>query len=212
MTTHNPVSSFYLRCCCTSTHSTRHFSHKTHKRRGCSIFHRGGDEVCLYPGGMGGPERRKSVTFQRQLFWFGDGSLNSETRLAITQIFVLSSWSQSIGWILASRCRSSQKHQRKGQNPCHCSEFSLHKNFKLILEQNVGQQTYLKISCRSQKCLPRLFNQHSYLVNWILFSNVTLVIFHSPSCNSLTVKVCYWLAIWWFSSCYLAFPLKGILK
>ena len=84
MTTHNPVSSFYLRCCCTSTHSTRHFSHKTHKRRGCSIFHRGGDEVCLYPGGMGGPERRKSVTFQRQLFWFGDGSLNSETRLAIT--------------------------------------------------------------------------------------------------------------------------------
>ena len=121
MTSHNPVS-FYLRCCCTSTHSTRHFSHKTHKRRGCSIFHRGGDEVCLYPGGMGGPERRKSVTFQRQLFWFGDGSLNSETRLAITQIFVLSFvrlslWSPSIGWILASRCRSSQKHQRKGQKP-----------------------------------------------------------------------------------------------
>ena len=39
----------------------------------------------------------------------------------------------------------------KGENPCRWSKISLHKNFELILEQNVNEQTYLEISCRSQK-------------------------------------------------------------
>ena len=39
----------------------------------------------------------------------------------------------------------------KGENPCRWSKISLHKNFKLNLEQNVTEQTYPKISCRSQK-------------------------------------------------------------
>ena len=41
------------------------------------------------------------------------------------------------------------------------------------LEQNVTKQTYLKISCRSQKCLVQSQNQQFYLVNWILFSNMS---------------------------------------
>ena len=49
----------------------------------------------------------------------------------------------------------------------------LWKILKLVLEQNVTKQTYLKISCRSQKCLVQPLNQQFYLVNWILFSNVS---------------------------------------
>ena len=39
----------------------------------------------------------------------------------------------------------------QAKNPCRCSKFPLHKNFKLVLEQNVTEQTYPKISQRSQK-------------------------------------------------------------
>ena len=46
----------------------------------------------------------------------------------------------------------SPKNGKKVKNPYRCSKISLHKNFKLSLEQNVTEQTYPKISCRSQKC------------------------------------------------------------
>ena len=36
------------------------------------------------------------------------------------------------------------------ENPYRCSKIPLHKNFKLVLEQNVRNQTYPKLSCRSQ--------------------------------------------------------------
>ena len=49
----------------------------------------------------------------------------------------------------------------------------LWKIVKLVLEQNITSQTYIKISCRSQKCLVQLLNQQFYLVNWISFSNVS---------------------------------------
>ena len=49
----------------------------------------------------------------------------------------------------------------------------LWKNLKLLLEQNVTKQTYPKICCRSQKCLVQLLNRQFYLVNWILFSNMS---------------------------------------
>ena len=49
-----------------------------------------------------------------------------------------------------------KKMAKKAKTRCRCSKFSLHKKFKLILEQNVTEQTYPKISCRSQKCLVRL--------------------------------------------------------
>ena len=45
-----------------------------------------------------------------------------------------------------------QKMAKKAKNPYRCSKMSLNKNFKLSLEQNVTEQTYPKISCRSQKC------------------------------------------------------------
>ena len=41
-----------------------------------------------------------------------------------------------------------QKMAKKAKNPCRSSKFSLHKNFELILEQNVTEQTCPKISCR----------------------------------------------------------------
>ena len=41
----------------------------------------------------------------------------------------------------------------KRKNTYRCSKIPLHKNFKLILEQNVTEQAYPKISCRSQKCI-----------------------------------------------------------
>ena len=44
-----------------------------------------------------------------------------------------------------------QNISKKEKKPCHCSKISLHKNFKLSLEQNVCEQTYPKISLRSQK-------------------------------------------------------------
>ena len=60
---------------------------------------------------------------------------------------------------------------KNAKNTCHCSEIPLHKNFKLTLEQNVTNQTYLKLSCRSQKCSVQLLNHQFNLVNWILFTN-----------------------------------------
>ena len=45
-----------------------------------------------------------------------------------------------------------QKIKTKRKNPCRCCKFSLHKNFKLSLGQNITEQTYPKIICRSQKC------------------------------------------------------------
>ena len=44
-----------------------------------------------------------------------------------------------------------QNISKKEKNPCRCSKISLHKIFKLVLEQNVCEQTYPKISLRSQK-------------------------------------------------------------
>ena len=40
---------------------------------------------------------------------------------------------------------------KKAKIPSRWSKILLHKKFKLILEQNVTEQTYPKISCRSQK-------------------------------------------------------------
>ena len=40
---------------------------------------------------------------------------------------------------------------KKAKTPCRWSKNSLHKNFKLILEQNVIEHTYLKINSRLQK-------------------------------------------------------------
>ena len=37
---------------------------------------------------------------------------------------------------------SVQKMAKKTKTPCRCSKFSLHKKIKLILEQNVTEQTY----------------------------------------------------------------------
>ena len=37
-------------------------------------------------------------------------------------------------------------------------------DFKLILDRNVTEQTYPKISCRSQKCSVQSQNQQFYLV------------------------------------------------
>ena len=61
----------------------------------------------------------------------------------------------------------------KGENTCHWSKISLHKNFKLVLQPNVTNQTYLKLSCRSQKCYVQSQNLEFYLVTWILFSKVS---------------------------------------
>ena len=47
---------------------------------------------------------------------------------------------------------------KKGKNPYRRSKNSLHKKFKLSLEQNVTEQTYLKISCRSQKMFISFIN------------------------------------------------------
>ena len=49
-----------------------------------------------------------------------------------------------------------QNMAKKAKNPCRCSKISLHKNFKLILEQNVTEQTYLKLNYRWQKCWVQL--------------------------------------------------------
>ena len=64
-----------------------------------------------------------------------------------------------------------QKMSTKAKNPCRCSKFSLNKNFKLTLDQNVTSHTYPKISCRFQKCSVWMINQQFYEVNLILFSN-----------------------------------------
>ena len=64
---------------------------------------------------------------------------------------------------MALKSKTSAKSPKEHIN--HCSEFPLHKNFKLVLEQNVTSQTYLEISYRSQKCLVQLLNQQIYLVN-----------------------------------------------
>ena len=40
----------------------------------------------------------------------------------------------------------------KAKNPHRCSKFPLHKKFKLILEQNVREQTCFEIIFRLQKC------------------------------------------------------------
>ena len=48
---------------------------------------------------------------------------------------------------------SVQNISEKSKNPGRCSKIPLHKNFKLSLDQNVTEQTYLKISSRSKKCL-----------------------------------------------------------
>ena len=41
----------------------------------------------------------------------------------------------------------------KAKNTCSCSKIPLHKNFKLVLEQNVSNPTYHKIRFSSQKCI-----------------------------------------------------------
>ena len=64
----------------------------------------------------------------------------------------------SAGW------RFSPKIKTKRKTLCRCSKFSLHKNFKLILEQNVAEQTYLEKSYRSQNDLVSLKIQEFYLV------------------------------------------------
>ena len=61
------------------------------------------------------------------------------------------------GWKSTKICRPQdvvlvQNNSKKGENPCRCSKFPLHKNFKLILDQNVSEQIYPEISSRSQKC------------------------------------------------------------
>ena len=66
-----------------------------------------------------------------------------------------------------------QNMAKKAKNPCRCSKISLHKNFKLILEQNVTEQTYLKLNYRWQKCWVQLKIQQFYVVNWILISNTS---------------------------------------
>ena len=58
-----------------------------------------------------------------------------------------------------------QKMVKKAKNPYRCSKMSLNKNFKLSLEQNVTEQSYPKISCRSQKCSVQSLIQQCYLVN-----------------------------------------------
>ena len=62
---------------------------------------------------------------------------------------------------------------KKAKNPCRWSKISLHKNFKLILEQNVTEQTYPKISCRWLNCSFQSLIQQFYLVNWILISKMS---------------------------------------
>ena len=62
---------------------------------------------------------------------------------------------------------------QKAKNTYRCSKFPLNKNFKLSLDQNVTEQTYPEMSCRSQNCSVQSVNQQFYLVNWILFSNVS---------------------------------------
>ena len=66
-----------------------------------------------------------------------------------------------------------QNISKKAKNTYRCSKISLHKSFKLILKQNVTSLTYLKISCRLQKCSVQSLNQQFYLVHWILFSNMS---------------------------------------
>ena len=46
----------------------------------------------------------------------------------------------------------------KAKNPCRCSKISLHKKFKLILEQNVRNQTYLEITFWTQRIIFRIQN------------------------------------------------------
>ena len=55
--------------------------------------------------------------------------------------------------IINGRCRSSPKiaKKKKAKNPCRCSKIPLHKKFKLILEQNVREQTYPEMTFRLQK-------------------------------------------------------------
>ena len=59
-----------------------------------------------------------------------------------------------------------------------CSKIPLHKNFKLVLEQNVRKQTYPTKSCRLQNDLVRLKHQQLYLVkrensaNWLFKAGV----------------------------------------
>ena len=52
----------------------------------------------------------------------------------------------------------------KAKNTCRCSKIPLHKNFKLVWDQNVTNQTYLKLSCRSQKCSVQSLNEEFYFV------------------------------------------------
>ena len=61
----------------------------------------------------------------------------------------------------------------KAKNTGHWSEFLLHKNFKLVLDQNLTKQTYHKISCRSQIILTLITNQQFHLLNWTFLSNMS---------------------------------------
>ena len=65
-----------------------------------------------------------------------------------------------------ARWRSSAKHMPKGEKHVYCcSKFSLHKNFKLVLNQNVTFKAYPQISSTSQKCQIQSQNQQLYFVN-----------------------------------------------
>ena len=102
----------------------------------------------------------------------------------------------------------------KGENTCHWSKISLHKNFKLGLQLNVTNETYLYISCRSQKCYVQYPNLEFYLVTWILFSKVsnlneTFAIFFSncqTSFISLLIqnRISFVTISVWSWSCYIS--------
>ena len=70
---------------------------------------------------------------------------------------------------MSFKSKTSAKRQK---NTYRCSK--IHKNFKLTLDPNVASQTYLKISCTSQKSWVQVSNQQLYVVNWILFSNMSM--------------------------------------
>ena len=66
-------------------------------------------------------------------------------------------------WVILRLDGASIKNiGQKAKNTYGCSKFPLNKNFKLSLEQNVGEQTYPEISSRSQKCSVQSLIQQFY--------------------------------------------------
>ena len=71
-----------------------------------------------------------------------------------------------------------KKIAKKAKNTGHCTKILLHKKFKLILEQNVREQTYLKITFRLQKYSLYKVKLYLKIERFIWFQS--MIVSHGP--------------------------------